>query len=554
MISTLMTYSGEDMWEDMPELTDEHERLTNLYFAAYIFYEKKGKDQIEGHCTSCNSDMILRVAKHNQQSQCPVCGAEITFKSIGKSKSRGNLHATGRIIIILPVNETKVYARCFFVYKDYYHYSAHYTDCMLWGETVRYIWEPGKWEAYKYDWDQTGLGVKLNGTKPTQTFIRKKTAIEPFCPGDTMRGGYNSYVIINESEISKTFLRYAQHEKFTAGIQTYSCLNKVFKYFSLYCIYPQFEMLCKLGHVDVIYDMIYEDRNNGRYFNWKAQNPSEFFKFSKNEYNAFCAAGGSMKLAKAYKTLKKLSPNSTDFETVKKYMDTLGGQYFNFEALIVKLKTRHIHFYNYLQKHVTEKRSLPDVFIMYTDYFNAAEKLEYDLKNEVILMPKALIKAHDTAVGARALILEEIRQKNKKKETEEQEKKLRQLYESRAKQYVYSADGYRIIQPESISDIVKEGALQKHCVAGYAPRHAEGKLTILFMRSDNDPEASLYTIEMHDRVMTQVQGYHNESKPQGIEKDFIDKWQTWVKAGSPRDKSGKPVIETENRMRVLVAS
>lgn len=556
------------MWEDMPELTDEHERLTNLRFSPYIFYSNRDRDTRTGHCTACNADItvyrIQRImtaedtafldAKHNDMGTCPVCKEQITYKSVGKSKNRGNLHATGRIIIILPVNENKVYARCFFVYKDYYNYSKHYTDCMLWGETVRYIWEPGKFEAYKYDWDQTGLGVNPNGRKPQQTFNRKSTAIEPFSSGDVMRGGFNTYDIINESELSKTFLRYAQHELFTKGNNLYSFENKIFKYLSLYCVYPQFEMLAKLGHMDVINDMVYENRNNGRYFNWKAQDPAKFFKMTKQEYKSFRAAGGELELAKAYTALKKFSPNSTDYNTVQKYLDAFKSQYNYFITFVSKYKMRHIHLYNYLQKHVTEKRDIYNTLIMYKDYIEAAEKLQYDFKSEIVLMPRALIKAHDTATTTLALVAEELRQKAKASEYAAQEKKLSELYKSRAKQYVFSADGYCIIQPESMSDIVKEGARQNHCVAGYAPRHAEGKLTILFMRTADEPDASLYTIEMQGKQMHQVQGYHNESKPKGAEKDFFEKWQTWVKVGSPRDKQGNPVISEEERARILAAS
>ena len=100
-----------------------------------------------------------------------------------------------------------------------------------------------------------------------------------------------------------------------------------------------------------------------------------------------------------------------------------------------------------------------------------------------------------------------------------------------------------IIVPHTVADIIREGKLQRHCVGGYAARHMDGKLTICFLRKTDEPETPLYTIEMHDKHLTQVQGEGNRTPLTPEAKIFFDRWLKWVKGGSRRNKKGEPIIK-----------
>ena len=67
-----------------------------------------------------------------------------------------------------------------------------------------------------------------------------------------------------------------------------------------------------------------------------------------------------------------------------------------------------------------------------------------------------------------------------------------------------------IRQPKNMGEIINEGRNLHHCVGGYAKRHAEGKLHILFIRRKSSPDQSFYTMEVStdDRII-QVRGLRN---------------------------------------------
>lgn len=185
------------------------------------------------------------------------------------------------------------------------------------------------------------------------------------------------------------------------------------------------------------------------------------------------------------------------------------------------------------------------------DYIDAAVKLGYDLKREDVALPRDLVARHDAATGA----LES-----------EEDKKLRREYLKRRaaleQQYCYCADGLEILVPEDARAIVNEGKLLSHCVGGYAARHCQGQLTILFLRRSEQPSVPYATIEMtvdpnpRKLEIKQIHGYKNDRgsvSPGIIHREFLDRWLEWVHEGSPRDSEGKPVEREMARIEVGAA-
>ena len=64
---------------------------------------------------------------------------------------------------------------------------------------------------------------------------------------------------------------------------------------------------------------------------------------------------------------------------------------------------------------------------------------------------------------------------------------------------------------------------------------------ILFLRREETPEASLYTVEMIKNELQQIHGYRN-NWPQKDMEWFLGPWLAWLAAGSPRDKQDEPII------------
>ena len=136
--------------------------------------------------------------------------------------------------------------------------------------------------------------------------------------------------------------------------------------------------------------------------------------------------------------------------------------------------------------------------------------------------------------------------------------------------YEFSYGDLCIVVPGSTEEIIMEGRTLKHCVGGYAARHFNDQVTILFLRHKRKPDTPFVTIEIKPRSKTkeeimirQIHGYRNEgylhdkkwnrltleqmnnSRPQYKYKWFLEMWRAWVEAGSKRDKKGNPILVQE---------
>ena len=80
-----------------------------------------------------------------------------------------------------------------------------------------------------------------------------------------------------------------------------------------------------------------------------------------------------------------------------------------------------------------------------------------------------------------------------------------------------------------MDEIVDEGRKLHHCVAGYAVRHAEGILHILFIRRVSDPDTPLYTMELSTSgKVEQVRGLRN-CDPTAEAKAFVEQYKRYIK-------------------------
>ena len=131
--------------------------------------------------------------------------------------------------------------------------------------------------------------------------------------------------------------------------------------------------------------------------------------------------------------------------------------------------------------------------------------------------------------------------------------------------FAFRYGGLEIVVPKSAQEIILEGKTLHHCVGGYAGRHFEGKVVILFLRHVRRPGRPFVTIEARPRkdargrlVICQVHGYKNEgymkdltaremNGPQYKFRWFLDAWKDWVEAGSKRDKQGNPILTKSNK-------
>lgn len=179
--------------------------------------------------------------------------------------------------------------------------------------------------------------------------------------------------------------------------------------------------------------------------------------------------------------------------------------------------------------------TVPDVQIL-TDYWDMAQRLGWDLTNERVRFPHDLFAAHDEAAAQAAQL---------------EEKSLPAKFRVRRmvlRKYAFAADGLLIRPAGSQRELTDEGNALHHCVSTYGKKHANGKTAIFFIRKKNAPRQSYFTLELDERELTVRQNRGMRNGPRTPEvRAFEELWLSWVRAGAPRDKAGRPVVETVAR-------
>lgn len=516
---------------EFEELTERDAELIDNLFPHYLFYDTLPNGDREFQCSHCRQRFVESRLKriisyedrefmhvgHGDLRCCPLCGAVTTVKNLGKSKQRKNLWCREKVVVIHAVNHDRVEARCYFAERDYVYSPTPKTELI---EESRYLLTPG--EAIRF---KAGYG---------NCFYSAKTIGEPFPNTAMFYGTDEGYTIFGLNRLENTFLKYNQLDSFISrDAQHFSgCVynGPMMAYLSYFAVYPQLEMLQKLGHYDVVRALVKQNKKSYPYVNWKAQNITDFFKMSKQEYNSFKENGGTLGLLRAAHSIR-FGEERLDFAKAKKCLDCFGSEY-NIKRFAGEVKKADISL-DEAFKYVLKNEDYSE----YTDYLQMADALGYDLKVHNVAFPKNLKEAHDNAAAAERVMLEEKRAAENRKKEIAAEKYLKK-YE---KQYNFTDGTYSIIIPHTIKEIVDEGKAMEHCVGGYAGRHMEGTLAILFLRLTAEPNKSLYTIEMHDKALTQVQGYNNRTPLTPEAKAFFDMWLAWVNGGSKRTKSGEPI-------------
>lgn len=100
--------------------------------------------------------------------------------------------------------------------------------------------------------------------------------------------------------------------------------------------------------------------------------------------------------------------------------------------------------------------------------------------------------------------------------TEEEVKEFVDYNTSMASKYELEMDGYVVVLPKTVEELVKEGNDLSHCVAGYSRRIARRETLVGFLRKASSPDVSLYTIEIDGNSVIQAKGSCNEDVPQDI--------------------------------------
>lgn len=153
----------------------------------------------------------------------------------------------------------------------------------------------------------------------------------------------------------------------------------------------------------------------------------------------------------------------------------------------------------------------------YRDYLNMSSKIS----DKYIKYPTFLATRHD--IVARNYVLVADDEKSKKVSAVQEKYAFLEEQSIKVKEEGSKSKEFTFKLASSSTDIVEEGNNMSHCVASYVDRVADGKCLIGFIRSADEPDKSLLTIELHRKELkegtygfsiTQASAFAN-ARPQG---------------------------------------
>ena len=479
----------------------------------YIFYDYQRKAPGHAYCTACRHEVRIAAAKHNTSGLCPRCKKKITFKCRGRrgrifdretvqvlQKAEGN----GLVLRIIKVyrsfadsdipNHFEIWenARQFITLSSsgqcsvdayYYHYKAGY-DLTPWCNGYRPVFD--RWK-YNFTADMSGVLYQRNLS-------------------DTLKD---------------TPWAYSQLEAFS-GIASFS---GVATFLSAYIKRPKIEHLIKMKFYRLVSGIIY-----GGY----SYSALQAINFNGENMRAILGIDRPY-----FPLLRELNPSIDQLHLIRQLLQAdhkpsteqikwfIASKISNADAAKELLAHMSVHK---LQRYVEQQFAPEDEAALkrvdyykmntlitdYHDYLCMCKELQYDVKNSFILFPRELKAAHDSV--AKTL---------KDKRTAEHEKAIAGSFDEWQKRYQYQSKELMMIPPHSAKEIVDEGAALHHCVRLYVKNVAEKKSVILFVRSVDEPDKSLCTVEVKDGQVTQARGFDNEEPPAQITA-FIEQWKQRV--------------------------
>ena len=545
-----------------PTLNQKEMEEINDLFPAYLFRRSKtrevwtsccGKHEVLPPYKKQTRDQRAAMAAEHQREprtsyqtrprpsvNCPFCGRPVIVKELGRTGKRDNL-CNWKRAVVLRWYRGALWATAYDLKKEYGAECA-LTDKPQYYLLGVYCFRPGLAEA-------------------TNRFLYNCPFREIYRQDKPLTGGrwiipapfhcnaqYGmSYSVIGLEEIQKSPFRYCMAnqaaQKFTYFVQ----------FLTACCFYPrQIEMLMKAGMTDVVRDLVERGVKHAAVINWESSDTKNVFGLSKQDLKLFMQTDRDIQTLELYKKLKGRARLEECAEWVS------NGASIAVTAQVAKKWNIPLEkLLRYLNSNVgcAPYGGLCDLraaLSAWTDYLTAAEALNYPLHRENVLFPKDLGAAHDSTTQKHQNRM----QQEREKEQREKDRLAALAYLERKKElenkYNYEADGYLIRVPEGKEEIVEEGRKLRHCVAGYADRHMNGKVVILFMRKVNRPNEPWLTIEMSVNRLVQIHGFRNEGvyttngrfapDPREEYREFLDTWLDWLKKGSKRNEDGTPKL------------
>lgn len=166
-----------------------------------------------------------------------------------------------------------------------------------------------------------------------------------------------------------------------------------------------------------------------------------------------------------------------------------------------------IKFQNWVIKQKVEMKD-------YRDYIKLLTDIGVEISGKSILLPSNFQSAHDKATE----IYNKLQQEKKAREARQQQEMYMERLDTLMKLEA-QIDNFKFVIPKELEELIQEGYKLNHCVGTYIDRVASGETTIIFVRSVEHPQDSLYTLEVSTNgELIQLRGRYNQKAEEQAQK------------------------------------
>lgn len=490
--------------EPLPSDIDKWANRTLFYKNNYMFMKrKKGSEPYKkAFCSVCEKSVeISSDNKRDEIGHCPTCQAEIIYKNDGMGRAGLTestdfyiVQSADKDIFIRFFAATKSYetacGNAFFKYQEKARYYITSSKIHMWQQNISKNWVSGFYKCKKF-----------------YSIYNKSSAIYNQSLDDLFENSCLSGITLDSVMKAKPNL-------------------DIINYIKVYKKMPMIEYIVKarLGKItdEILRNPDYPNVN----LNTAATSVHEALKITKQDLQLIRKYNCNFEQVKLLTAIRSYDYylDIADWEFLLTNTRTSKESYYSADRRVTILEfCSPKQIVNYLNKQMAVNREMYknfDVLLSdWYDYIEQVKKLEYDITDQSILRPKNLNERHSVTS---ALVSE--------KANPELTEKIAKRAVKLAEKYSFQYGDYCIVIPQSVYDITHEGAMQSHCVGGYASSHADGSTTILFLRKVDAPGISFYTLEVKGNYVVQCRGFKNQDTPERKEVDeFIEQWQKQLK-------------------------
>lgn len=531
--------------------TEDYREEIEDFFPKFVFYRRghhtptygsfgefidgeKGK-VTDCYCTACHEryeDGIRKPSeyKHKELGYCANCGHPVEFRQM--NRGRQSYYVTGNFAIFEGAGDL-MRIKCIKAYQRFSEDTSEMEPEIGWYTVTQYELRPGQAIQYKAVWN-----------KGKYEWKRKKTGCNE--PNFNIGGfGYadRNYTLINQEAVDHSFLKYLfKGEHYGYIYITWLCC---------YAQHPQLEYLLHGGFEYLARNYV-EARvpEYGKFvtvrYNWRSNDLKKMLRVDKTELEYLKEESGR-NYSSYIQFRRDFWHGRSSAETIKYFKDFKDSRtYIKAAEEFTGLTRKQIMDYA-----LRRQNSQGTYFFMhqYADYLRECSKLGYDLTRTAITMPKDMFAAHERTMH----LCREL-------DTAAATKKLGKADAKRRDLEVVDMElGLILRLPRTCAEIIDEGAKLNHCVGGYADRHADGKTTILFLRTVGHPGTPYYTMEVSNGLqIVQCRGYRNNNagnpKPEEII-EFERRYEEYLKiVAIDRKKAAEKAKRKKRQQKAKVAA